>query len=242
MLRIVRYGAVVALAVGAVLGGRTPAMADGYGRAQCPEERPRPSCDIVAGTAGQNGGSTNGTDGNGSNEGATGGGTGFDARMRIVGPSPETLARQARARLDLPEAVIRLNPPADQLVNLPIWLTLDRSSWTVQSATAAVPGVSVTATARPVQAIWSMGDGGSVVCNGPGTEWKPGTDPSAASPDCGYTYRRSSIGAAGGRFAVSVAVTWVVTWAGAGQAGLIPGLTTTGAMRVAVQESQAVIS
>jgi hypothetical protein len=241
MLRIVRYGAVVALAAGAVLGGTSPVHADGYGKAQCAEDRPQPSCDIVAGTTGPKERSTNGADDDGSNDDAAGGGTGFDARMRIVGPSPEMLGRQARARLDLPEVVIRLNPPADQLVNLPVWLTLDRTSWTVQSATASVPGVSVTATARPVRASWSMGDGGSVVCDGPGTAWGPGTDPAAASPDCGYTYRRSSAGAAGGRFAVSVAVTWVVTWAGAGQTGTIPGLTTMGTVWVAVQESQAVI-
>jgi hypothetical protein len=105
-----------------------------------------------------------------------------------------------------------------------------------------VPGVSVTATARPVSAIWFMGDGGSVLCDGPGTPWRPGNDPAAASPDCGYTYRRSSAGAADGKFSVTVTVTWRVTWAGAGGSGTIPGLTTTGTVQVPVQESQAVIS
>ncbi|GAA4466346.1 hypothetical protein [Phytohabitans houttuyneae] len=156
--------------------------------------------------------------------------------------SPEVLARQARARLDLPNVVIELNPPGDQLVNLPIWLALDRSSWSERSATASVPGVSVTATARPVKATWSMGDGGSVVCHGPGTVWRPGTDPAASSPDCGYAYRRSSVGTPGNRFTVTVTIAWEVTWAGAGQSGTIPGLTTTGSIRVPVQESQAVIS
>ncbi|MBN1171228.1 MAG: hypothetical protein JXA67_03560, partial [Micromonosporaceae bacterium] len=106
--------------------------------------------------------------------------------------SPEVLARMARARLRLPAAVIRLNPAGDQLVNLPTWLTLNAASWQSQSATASVPGVSVTATARPVKAMWSLGEGGSVTCAGPGTAWTVGTDPLAASPDCGYTYRCSS--------------------------------------------------
>lgn len=156
--------------------------------------------------------------------------------------SPEVLARQARSRLELPEVVVRLNPSGDQLVNLPTWLALDASSWRTRSATAAVPGVSVTATARPVRATWAMGEGGSVVCTGPGTPWRPGTDPAMASPDCGFVYRHSSASVPGGRYTVTVTVAWEVTWAGAGRAGTVPGLTTTGTLPVRVQESQAVIT
>jgi hypothetical protein len=87
-----------------------------------------------------------------------------------------------------------------------------------------------------------MGDGGSVRCAGPGTAWRPGIDPARPSPDCGYAYRRSSALAAGGRFTVTVTVAWEVTWVGAGESGTIPGLTTTGTVRVPVAESQAVIS
>jgi hypothetical protein len=162
--------------------------------------------------------------------------------------SPAVLARQARARLNLPKVAINFNPPGKQLTRLPTWLMLDRSSWKEQSATASVPGVSVTATARPVKATWRMGDRfidrpeGVVVCNGPGTAWKVGTDPKAASPDCGYTYRRSPAGVAGEKFHVRVTVVWEVTWAGAGESGTIPGLATTGTVLLPVQESQAVIS
>lgn len=156
--------------------------------------------------------------------------------------SPEVLARHARARLNLPAVVIRLNPPGDQLVNLPVWLTLDRASWRPLSATASVPGVSVTATARPVKAAWSMGDGTTVTCTGPGTAWISGMDPAKASPDCGHVYRRPSAGASGWAYTVAVTVTWEVTWAGAGQSGTVPGLTTTGQVQARVQESQAVIS
>ncbi len=156
--------------------------------------------------------------------------------------SPEVLARQARAKLSLPEVVITMNPPGDQLVNLPIWLALDAGSWRVRSATASVPGVSVTATARPMTVAWSMGDGTTKTCDGPGTAWTSGTDPKAASPDCGHVYRRSSAGAAGGAYTVSATVTWEVTWAGAGQSGTVPGLTTSGQVQTRVQESHAVVS
>jgi hypothetical protein len=154
---------------------------------------------------------------------------------------PAALAREARSRLNLPSVVIRLNPPGKQLVNLPVWLSLDSASWHPQSATATAGAVSVTATARPVQATWSMGDG-SRTCAGRGTAWSPGTDPSAASPDCGYVYRRSSASAPGDAFTITVTVTWDVTWAGAGQTGTVPGLTTTGNANAVVQESQALIS
>ena len=116
--------------------------------------------------------------------------------------SPAVLARQARARLDLPEVVIRLNPSGDQLVNLPLWLAMDPASWTARSATASVPGVSVTATARPVKANWSMGDGTTVTCTGPGTAWTAGSDPRSPSPDCGHVYRRSSAKAPGGVYVI----------------------------------------
>jgi hypothetical protein len=154
--------------------------------------------------------------------------------------SPEVLARQARSRLTLPAVAIRINPSGDQLVGLPTWLALDPSSWSLRSATASVPGVSVTATARPVSASWQMGDGSTVVCAGPGTPWRPETDPAASSPDCGHRHLRSSAGAPGAAFAVRVTITWTVAWAGAGTGGTIPGLTTTGAAAVRVAESQAV--
>jgi hypothetical protein len=156
--------------------------------------------------------------------------------------SPAVLARQARNSLRLPTVAIDMNPPGDQLVNLQVWLALDPASWKAQSATASVPGVSVTATARPVQVTWSMGDGSTRTCDGPGTAWTSGTNPAQASPDCGYVYRRSSAGAPGGTYTVTVTVTWQVTWAGAGQTGTVPGLETTGQMQTRVQESQAVVS
>ncbi|WP_433615352.1 hypothetical protein ACQP2P_11335 [Dactylosporangium sp. CA-139114] len=171
--------------------------------------------------------------------------TGFGGVVWVAGAppvvSPAVLGRQARARLNLPAAVIKMNPPGDQLVNLPVWMALDPVSWKEQSATASVPGVSVTATARPVKASWSMGDSTTVVCTGPGTVWTPGTDPAKASPDCGHVYRRSSTNTAGGAYTVTVTVTWEVTWAGAGQSGTVPGLTTTGQVQTRVQESQAVV-
>lgn len=151
-----------------------------------------------------------------------------------VGPSPAEVARQARDRLRLPAPSISASPVGDQLVNVPTWLWLSGGFEPV-SATAAVPGVSVTAVARPTALVWSMGDGATVTCQGPGTPFVPGGDPSAASPDCGHTYRSSSAGQAGQVFPVTATVRWTVTWTGAGDGGTFPDLdsTITTAFRVA---------
>lgn len=153
-------------------------------------------------------------------------------------PTPAQLADRARRQLKLPTPTIAVSPAGTQLVNLPAWLWLD-GGWADASATAAVPGISVTATATPVSVTWSMGDGAEVTCTGAGTPFRPGGDPAAPSPDCGHTYGRSSAAQPGETFAVSATVHWTVTWAGAGQAGTFPDLTSTGAAAFRVAEAQA---
>ena len=78
--------------------------------------------------------------------------------------------------LALQSPLIEASPPVglDQLVNVPTWLWL-AGPWTSVHATAAVPGVSVTATAVPQLVTWRMGDGSVVVCHGPGTPFGSGT-------------------------------------------------------------------
>jgi hypothetical protein len=154
-------------------------------------------------------------------------------------PSPAQLAQAAYNQLRLPSPDIEANPAGEQLVRLPTWLWMDRGEWKPVSATASVPGVSVTATARPSSVVWSMGDGSTVTCSGPGTPYAAAGSPKAGSPDCGHTYRTSSAGRAGGAFAVSATVRWTVSWAGAGQNGVFPGLTTTSAAAFRVAESEA---
>lgn len=156
-------------------------------------------------------------------------------------PTPAELAERARKQLRLPGPAIATSPTGTQLVNLPTWLWLD-GGWAPTSATAAVPGVEVTATATPTSVTWSMGDGTEVTCQGPGTPFVPGGDPSAASPDCGHVYRVSSAGRPGEVFAVTATVRWTVTWAGAGQDGDFPDLTATTNATFRVAEAQALNS
>lgn len=153
------------------------------------------------------------------------------------GPSPAALAQRAYEQLQLPEPAIEASPSGDQLVQVPTWLWLEY--WGEVSATASVPGVSVTATAHPESVEWSMGDGTTVECTGPGTPYRAQADPSSPSPDCGHTYHSSSAGQPDEAYPVSVEVRWTVTWVGAGQSGTFPGLTTEATTSFRVEESPA---
>ncbi len=155
-------------------------------------------------------------------------------------PAPAVLARQAVNQLVLAGPRIETSPNAEQLVDVPTWLWVAQSAWVPVSATASVPGESVTATARPSSVTWTLGDGTTIVCQGPGTSYTPRGDPSAPSPDCGHTYRQSSAGQPGLVYAVSATVTWGVTWEGGGQRGGLPALSTTSTATLRVAESQAI--
>jgi hypothetical protein len=151
---------------------------------------------------------------------------------------PAVLAQQAVDSLRLPTPVIAASPADMQLVRLPVWLWLEGSSWESQSASASVPGLTVTAVAEPTQVSWSMGDGSTVVCDGPGTTRTRGMDPKASSPDCGHTYTQPS----SNRLRVTATVSWRVTWSGGGASGSIPGMTTTAAVSWSVTESHALVT
>jgi len=156
--------------------------------------------------------------------------------------TPAMLAERAVSQLSLPSPSIQVSPQATQLVGLGTWLWLESDSWEPQTATATVPGLSVTATAEPARAVWSMGDGASVTCTGAGTPWSNSFDPKAESPDCGYTYSRVSAGEPSGQYAVSVTVYWAVSWQGGGQSGTVPDLTVADDTGLIVEEAQTVIT
>ncbi|WP_232792517.1 hypothetical protein [Actinacidiphila yeochonensis] len=174
----------------------------------------------------------------------------FDGSTATKKPHPsvgrgvpvEMVVERAVKQLRLPEPVIRTSPDSavDQVVRVPTWLWVERSGWRPVSTSVAVEGVRVTATARPVQTTWSMGEGGEVVCHGPGTPYSDAVPPDQSSPDCGYTYQRAS--APDGAFDVAVRVEWDVTWRGGGRAGEVRGLVTSARQQLVVDEVQAVVT
>lgn len=167
----------------------------------------------------------------------------WDAADPLAGVAvEERLAEQAVASLDLPAPKLAGSPPldADQLVGLPMWLWLE--DWPAVTATAGLAGVTATVTAHPVSARWDLGDGGSVVCDGPGLPWTstPGADGSGIP--CTSTWTSSSHDVPGGRAVVTATVTWQVDWlSSTGVAGSLGVLETTAGTTVRVVEAQAVI-
>jgi hypothetical protein len=159
-------------------------------------------------------------------------------------PDPRVLAAQALSKLTLPTPVIESSPGggAPQTVELPTWAWLPKNQWAPLSATASVPGESVTATATPISVTWSWGDGSTTVCRSAGTPYVNGvSNPAAASPDCGHTYHQTSAAAANQQFTVTATLAWSVAWSGGGQGGTFPNLTTTATAHWTVRQIQSLI-
>ena len=150
------------------------------------------------------------------------------------------IAHQARASLSLDDPVIAMSPDVDTpvLVHVPVWMWIDSDHWQERSATASVPGGSVTVTATPTSVAWHMGEGTLVECEGPGTPYDPITHaPDAVSPDCGQTF--STIGTV----QVSAQISWETQWtSSSGEGGSLPSLTTETSTSVRVIESSGVVT
>ena len=141
---------------------------------------------------------------------------------------------------------VALSPDADstQYVGLPMWAWVPRTSWTVRTASVSAGGVSLTMTASPASSDWSMGDGGQMMCLGPGTPYpESGRGVPRSSPDCGYTYSRASSSQPDGTFRVTATTRWKVRWSTTtGLTGSEPDLTSSSSLQVTVSEIQALVT
>ena len=126
-------------------------------------------------------------------------------------PDPEDIRDDVAARIRPPTPIPATVPDFDTLiVRAQTWLWLDGYAWSPLEDSDSQGGISVTVRATPKYVTWVMGDGGSVVCSGPGTPWTPGAED--AESDCHYTYTDSSSITGSGTFAGSVTVTWEFEW------------------------------
>ncbi|WP_331720021.1 ATP/GTP-binding protein [Streptomyces sp. NBC_00147] len=158
---------------------------------------------------------------------------------------PKIVAQMALDKMTLAAPRIDINPkPGGKgLVGMPVWMAVDESPTTYgpNSATATAGGVTVTATAKVKSIVWTMGDGTSVTCNGPGTVYRKSFG-MKQSPDCGHVYKQTSTEQPGGKFKVTATATWAVDWQVAGGGGETGQLTEVrnAAVAVTIVESQAV--
>lgn len=142
----------------------------------------------------------------------------FSGSVYIGRRDPADLLEEAWRYLSLPVPEPRFSPTGEQVVNLPTWMWL-AGGWGTETSSVSVPGVTVTVIAVPESAIWSMGDGSTVVCDGPGDAYDPAVAATSHAPSCSHTYARSSAGQPFESLAVSVTVRWHATWSAAGVAG-----------------------
>lgn len=160
--------------------------------------------------------------------------------------SAESVQRAVN-ELDLPAVRIRLSAAGKGFVGTPVWLWLDGGQALTgpRSATAAVGGAAVTATARLVSVDWTLGPpGGQVTCTGPGTPWigQPGP-----SPDCGYVYDQRSLPertGGTGRWPIVATAHWEVDWRGVSNGFPVNGaqaLQLSNTTTLAVGELQALV-
>ena len=154
------------------------------------------------------------------------------------------LADEAIDRLTLsgPDIGMAPDPSKTGLVGLPVWMwtKVAPSTWGPLSATASLPGISVTATARATRIVWSMGDGQQVTCEGPGTPYTR-SQGQTSSPTCGYVYSRSSAGEPDAAYTVTATTTWQIQWSGSGGSGQTTQ-TRTSSVRVRIGELQVLVS
>lgn len=115
-------------------------------------------------------------------------------------PPPPTvidaLAQAARSAIAVPELTPQTAPDGLDtpfLAQLPVWLWIPGSSWVPVSGTASLAGLglSVTATATPVNTNWITGaDVNTSITCGPGTPWSEALDDEATN--CSATYTRTT--------------------------------------------------
>ncbi|WP_158835450.1 hypothetical protein [Streptomyces sp. NRRL S-350] len=128
------------------------------------------------------------------------------------GPAPDAEAmaiESAREQVVFGKPVGRVAPDGTAVVNSPVWLWADHAA-TPAPGTAAVQGISVTVTPKPVRADWDFGDGLKTSCATAGTPYEPKYE-GARSPDCGFVFKTSSGKQKDGVFAATVTMNWEAT-------------------------------
>ncbi len=89
--------------------------------------------------------------------------------------TPADLAQRATDSMTLlgPDIHTSVRAGGTGLVGVPVWLWTGTgpTRWGPNSATATVPGLSVTATARASKIVWELGDGTTLTCHGPGVPY-----------------------------------------------------------------------
>ena len=166
-----------------------------------------------------------------------------------VGVSPEQLALQALASVQLPKPVVRRSPSQANddngtpytWVNLWTWWWTTPATWRPLEATARAGVQWATVTVRPRSMVLDPGDGSAeVTCPGPGRAWTEADADSA--PDAGACAHKYTRITRSGPLTATLAVSWSVTWTGSGgTGGVLPQMQTQTSTSFVVQQIQVVM-
>lgn len=118
-------------------------------------------------------------------------------------------------------------------VGVPVWVWTE--PWRPLTASATAGPFTVTATARISSVHWNLGEGGTVVCDTAGTEYKVAYG--FRAPDCGRAngYQKA------GSYKIGATYNWAISWTGAA-AGSMTIQTTSSTPAFTVSEYQAVVT
>jgi hypothetical protein len=137
---------------------------------------------------------------------------------------PTVVAEQALSDLAtrlLTAPLVSVSPPDRGVVNLETWLAATDTG--PISATATIPGLSVTATATIASTVWDLGNGDRITCAGTGVAWSEESD--GVPAPCGYTYRVATPENAPHR--LTATFVWQITWRSSrGDTGTLPAITS----------------
>ena len=126
-------------------------------------------------------------------------------------------------------------------MGVPTWLWI-ADVWTSTSASASIGAVTSTVVATPTQITWTLGDGTTKTCVGPGTPFDLGRPAAEQESECTHTFVWPSHDQVFGVYPVAATVTFDTTWsATTGAGGPLGALTRTTTVPVRVVEVQAVI-
>lgn len=161
----------------------------------------------------------------------------FTYEPGVAAISPEELAARARSQLPLAYPEPQTSPAValDQIVGIDTWMWIDPAAWQPISATASIPGLSITATATPESMTWDMGDGTVVSCDGPGTPYDETRPEAEQSTDCSHLYQ------ARGAYTATATITWSISWSSSdGGGGQLADASRTTEFTMSVAERQAI--
>ena len=134
----------------------------------------------------------------------------FDPADPIAVVAVERAVGEARRRLDVPDPVARINPPALQLAGMPMWMWID-DPWERIWATASIGSTWAAVSARPVGARWDLPDGETVWCDR-GVVYDIFRSPRDQWSECTHVFTRGTADMLFGIVWVRATVLWDVEW------------------------------